>query len=328
MSDHLDLIRIKNLEDADTEIFQGLGSSGGGGGGIPAPGQPPISLPPEFTKPIEQITPGGQPVTSGEKKAFDMKAAWSAQQRVTGAIINFLSSLEPGENTDAGNIVNDYISLLDATKSFSASLDAFEVNRSALSELPMIWDTLNRQPSKDVTKWIDDAETWGQSLATWWEDGLGALYDKNEALNAIDAAKALLADATTEGEVSAAESALSTAEGNLAAAEILVTAAQGELPGDGDSPMPGLIELITIARALMTGNFVLVAIVLLKIAIPLGIDFIVKWIGGKLPNRKTPPTQDELHKIAEAIQDVALKDTIIKFGDNASLHIKGQLLEY
>ena len=192
----------------------------------------------------------------------------------------------------------------------------------------MIWDTLNRQPSKDVTKWIDDAETWGQSLATWWEDGLGALYAKDEALNALDAAKALLADAKTEEEVSAAESAVSTAEGDLATAEGLMTTAQGELPGDGDSPMPGLIELITIARALMTGNFVLVAIVLLKIAIPLGIDFIVKWIGGKLPNRKTPPTQGELHKIAEAIQDVALKDTIIKFGDNASLHIKGQLLEY
>ena len=126
MSDHLDFIRIKNLEDADTEIFQGLGSSSGVTGSIGGVvTEPPIALPPPFSQPIEPIAPGEKPVTSIEKKAFDMKAAWSAQQRVTGAIINFLSSLEPGENTDAGNIVNDYISLLDATKSFSASLRRF-----------------------------------------------------------------------------------------------------------------------------------------------------------------------------------------------------------
>ena len=78
----------------------------------------------------------------------------------------------------------------------------------------------------------------------------------------------------------------------------------------------------------MTGNLVLIGIVMLKIAIPLGIDFLVKWIGGKLPGRKTPPTQEELQKIARAIEDVALKETVMKLGDNLEIYEKAQALKY
>jgi hypothetical protein len=46
------------------------------------------------------------------------------------------------------------------------------------------------------------------------------------------------------------------------------------------------------------------------------------------PCRKTPPNQAELQKIADAVEDVALKSAILKFGDNMELDIKAQALKY
>jgi hypothetical protein len=43
MADHLDYIRIRGLEDSKTEVFQGIGAPGGGGGS--APGLPGIPTP-------------------------------------------------------------------------------------------------------------------------------------------------------------------------------------------------------------------------------------------------------------------------------------------
>jgi len=327
ITDHLDFIRIRNLEDADSEVFEGIGggvsTTPGGtapGGTLPTPIDTPVSLP------VEPVTPGGPPVTPAEKKAFDLKSAWTAQQALTGTLINFLSALEPGANTDAGNLVTDYIRLLEATKGFSASLDAFGINRDALAELPMIWATLNRQPSKELTNWIKDADTWGKSLETWFKDGIGALYDRDAAQADIDAANALLASAQTEEEVAAANAALTAANAKMTAASGEMAAAAGELPGNAASPIPGLVELITIARAMMTGDFVLVGIVLIRIAVPLGIDWLVKWIGGKLPGKK--PTEQDVQPIVDALRDLALKDTRIRFGDHFEIYEKAEILQY
>lgn len=306
MSDHLDYIRIRGLIDSETESFQGSGAYG-----------EPIA--PIKTKPT---------LAEQKQEIIDLKALWEAQQKFTANLIGYLNSLDPQSNSDFGSLVSDYAGILSACANMTASMDALRLQASALEALPVLWKTIDRQPSEEVTKWIETADTWGKNLEKWFEDGIAALYAKDEALDAIDAAKALLADAKTEEDVAAAQSALSTAEEDLATAEGRMIAAQSELPGDSASPMPGLIELITIARALMTGDLVLVAITLIRIAIPLGIEFLVKWIGGKLPGRKAPPTQAELRKIADAIEDVALKDAIIKFGENAALHVKGQLLRY
>lgn len=324
---HLDMIRIHGLEDAETEVFQGV-SMPLSGGSSPSAGVPAVT--PGITPGVDDSVGGVVPSQqAAEKQAtFDLGKVWSAQQRFAGTLISYLSKLDPGQNSDAESVVSDFINLLKSVNGLKSSTTAYDLSTKATMQLPLIWDTLSRQQPKELTKWIDDTETWGKSLETWWKDGLGALYAKDEAEDAIAAAQIALSDATTPEEAQAAQTALENAQTALANAQGMMTTAEGELPGGGGSPPTGLIELITIARALMTGNFVLVGIVLIRIAVPLAIDFLVKWIGGKLPGRKTPPTQAELQKIADAVEDVALKSAILKFGDNAMLDVKGNLLHY
>lgn len=321
---HEDFIRIRNLEEADTECFQGIGAaiSINAGGTLPTPAAP-TPLTPE-TPPLEPLAPGEKPVTPAEKKAFDLKNAWAAQQKLTGTLINFLSELEAGADTDAGNIVTDYIRLLEATKSFSASLDAFNVNRDALAELPMIWHTLDRQPSKDMVKFVEEADAYAGKLETWFENGLTALYDRDTAIEAIDAAKTLLSAANTEAETTAAQAALDAANAQLTTAEGEMTANESQLPVE---TLPQkMVALMVLARAVMTGNWMLVGVTLVRIVVPLLIDYLAKWISGKLPGKQ--PTPQDLQPIVDALRDIALKDATIKFGDNAALHLQARLLEY
>jgi hypothetical protein len=125
---HAEFIRIRNLEDSKTEVLEGIGvgtSSANGGGGIPS-------------APVAQ------------KAAIDLKATWAAQQKLTATLVNFLSSLDPGLNTDFSNILTDYIRLLD-------------------SELPIIWKTIDREPSKEMVKFINDGATLGDDLEAWYK---------------------------------------------------------------------------------------------------------------------------------------------------------------
>lgn len=322
---HEDYIRIYNLEGPQTEVFRGLvarGSSvtsGGSGGTVPTPteGEP-------VTPPLEPIAPGEKPVTPAEKKAFDLKAAWTAQQKLTGTIINFLSALDPGKNTDAGNIITDYVSLLDAAKQFSPSLEAFGVSRDALGQLPGIWDTLNRQPSKEEVEFVQAADSYATALETWFHGGLTALYNKETAETAIAAAQAALSAANTDAEAVAAQAALNAANAQLDTAEGSMAANESQLPVE---TLPQkMVALMVLARAVMTGNWPLVGVTLIRIVVPLAIDYLARWIGGKLPGKK--PTTTDLQPIVDALRDLALKSTTIQFGDNSALHVDAELLEY
>jgi hypothetical protein len=316
MSDHLDYIRIKNLEDADTEVFQGIASSiSGGGGGIPLPPpvEQPISIPQPYTPPIEPTAPGEKPVTQAEKKAFDLKSAWAAQQRLINTLINYLSSLSPGDNTDARGIVSDYIALLEATKAFSPSLDAFSINREALSELHLIWDTLDRQPSVEEIEWSRNLITIGDTLETW-------------VCNAIDAhtstlvARAALDEATTPEAQAAAQTTLGLAEADE-------TRISSDLPA---VIIPNLPDLVKGIIAVFAGNWSLALGVLVRIVVKIGVSAIIRFLKRKL--MLPPPGENidktDIKKIISALEDIALKDAVIKYGDNAEFHAKGQLLLY
>jgi hypothetical protein len=81
-----------------------------------------------------------------------------------------------------------------------------------------------------------------------------------------------------------------------------------------------------VTRALMAGQFVLAGIILIKAIVPLAIDYLVRWVTGRLPGRK-PEVQD-LQKIVDALHDLALQEKTISFGDNASLHTKAEVLMF
>jgi hypothetical protein len=322
---HEDFIKIRNLEESPEECFQGFfGSSSSGGGEIPtAPGQPWI---PEFPgePPITPIEPGGSPATQREKAAFDMKSAWNAQKKLTGTLINFMAALDPGENTEAGNIITDYVSLLEASKSFSASLDAFAVNRDALAELPVILAGIDRKPSKELIKLDEDVDTLFTAFNTWIDVGMAALYGKETAQTAVDEAKKKLAAAMSEGEVAAAEAEVAAAEEGLVIAEAAVTEADSQLPSV--IPIIDTIDIELLIGAIVTMNPVAIAIIIGKYILKTLLNILIRWVQGKLPSKQ--PAVADLQPIINALRDIALQEKTIGFGDNMSLHTKAEVLEF
>jgi hypothetical protein len=322
---HSEYIRIRNLEDSKLECFTGLwndayatngGAGGGGGGNSIVPGAP--------AQPIEPISPGEIPVTPAEKKAFDLKAAWTAQQKLIGTLVNFLSSLEPGANTEAGNLVADYAHLLETTKSFSASLDAFQVNREALAELPVILNAIDRKPSKELIAFDEKTDDLFTKFNTWIDAGMSALYTKETAQAAVDAAKLQLAAATTEGEVTTAEAELLTSEAELAAADNAVLAADSQLPAV--IPIIDTLDISLLIGAIATLNPAAIAVIVGKIILKTLLSFLIRWVEGKLTGKK--PAVADLQPIVDALRDIAIQEKTISFGDNASLHTKAEVLQF
>jgi hypothetical protein len=302
MPDHLSFLRIRGLAENDTEVFQGIGAA--------------------YSTAAENAADAQPPTPEAEKETFDLGNAWEAQNQFSKTLIGFLASLDPGQNTDAGSIVSDFVSLLEVTQELDASVDAFNIQRAVLGELPVIWQTLNRLPSKEEVEFVQEADKYAESLETWFEHGLTALYDRDTAMDAIDAAKALLSAATTEAETATAQTALDAANAKLETAEGDITANERQLPVD---TLPQkMVALMVLARAVMTGNWMLVGVTLVRIAVPLLIDYIAKWIGGKLPGRK--PQAKDLQPIVDALRDLALKDTKLQFGDHIEIHEKAAIL--
>lgn len=323
-----DFIRIRALEDSNDECFQGIGYSdsadGGGDGGFPtAPGLPvDPGLP--YEPPLTPISPGGMPVTPAEKKAFDLKETWKAQQKLTGTIISFMDALEPGGNTAAGNIITDYVVLLETSKAFSASLDAFRVNREALAELPVILNAIDRKPSKELIDLDEKTDNLFKKFNTWIDAGMSALYTKETAQAAVDAAKLQLAAATTEGEVTAAEAELLTSEAELAAADNAVLAADSQLPAV--IPIIDTLDISLLIGAIATLNPAAIAIIVGKVILKTLLSFLIRWIEGKLTGKK--PAVADLQPIVDALRDIAIQEKTISFGDNMSLHTKAEVLNY
>jgi len=322
---HEDFIRVRNLEDSDTECFQGFGcfSSGDGGGSLPtAPGLPGIpAFPGE--PPMAPISPGGAPVTQSEKKAFDLKNAWKAQQKLTGTMIDFLDGLDPGDNIAVGNLIADYLGLLEATKGFSASLDAFQVSRDALAEFPQILRAIDRKPSAELIQLDKDTDDLFKKFSSWLDAGMEALYGKETAQTKVEAAKQQLAAATSDEEVMAANAAIETANAELFTAEEAAAAADRQLPAV--IPIIDTLDISLLIGAIATLNPAAIAVFAGKFLLKTLLNIIIRWVEGKLTGRK--PTQD-LQPIVDALRDLALQDATIKFGDNAALHIKAALLEY
>ena len=233
---HLDFIRIHGLEDSEIEVFQGASmsvSGGSGGQGIPAdtPG-----VTPEIIGSVGDVVPSSP--TAEKQAATDVGLVWSAQQRFTKTLIDYLKKLDTGENGDAEGVVSEYVNVLSAANSLKSSTTAYDISVKAVLELPVVWATLSRQQPKELTKWIEDADTWGTALETWWEDGLGALYAKDEAEDAIEAANIALLEATTPEEAEAAQAALANAQESLANAAGMMTTAAGNCRAMVVAPQP------------------------------------------------------------------------------------------
>lgn len=261
----------------------------------------------------------------GNLTAIELDKVTAAQQRLTATLTDFLSSLEPGKNTEAGRIITNFAHLLDLTNQLSPSLTGLGVLRKTLAELPVILSTIDRSPSKEEIDFLKEADTYATKFETFFSAGMTALYDKETAESALEAAKQLLAAAITEEDVTAANAAVTAAEGQVTAAEGEMTAAQNQLPID---TLPQkMVALMLIIRAVMRQDFLAVGIILIRVFIPILIDYIVKWVGGKLPGKK-PPTIGDLQPIVDALHDLALKETTLRFGDDASLHTKAGVLEF
>jgi hypothetical protein len=325
MSDHLDLIRIKNLEDSQEEAFQGMGATGaeaqhgsasGSFGGSVGTGTVPTST--EIEKSGGTVSP--------TQAAYDLKQVWAAQQRFTSTLISYLNRLDPGQNGDAGSIITDYINLLSTANSLSSSTTAFDLSTKAALELSIVWDTLNRQQPKEIQKWIESTKAARETIKSSWAAGLDALGVKNAALDALDVANAALRDAQTEEEIQIAQANVATAQVNLTTAENGLAVI--DTTGDSLSNLVGTgFDLVTLARALMTGNPALIAASLAEIFLPMAIHWVIEWIQGKVTRKPADPAGD-LQKVIEAIQDLALKEGVLKLGDNMELYTKAQALKY
>jgi hypothetical protein len=323
---HEDFIKIRNLEESPEECFQGFfGSSSSGGGEMPtAHGQPWI---PEFPgePPITPIEPGGSPATQQEKAAFDMKSAWNAQKKLTGTMINFMDALDPGENTAAGNIITDYVSLLDSSKAFSASLEAFSISRDTLAELASVLAAIDRKPSKELIDIVDTTDGLFGMFKDWLDSGLDAVFNHSTAAEAVIAAQKVLAAAQTEEEVVLATAEVALVEQDESTAWGLVESVVGTLPAvisiidklDLAALIGNVVKLNPTALALIAGKF------LAKVAL----DWFVQWLQDKVTRKNPIPTCD-LQPIINALRDIALQEKTIGFGDNMSLHTKAEVLNY
>jgi hypothetical protein len=270
MSDHLDYIRIRGLKDSDTEVFQGIGAVGTSAGG---------------TTPVKQ-----------KQDDYDLGEVWTAQKKFAATLIAYLNKLDPGQNGDAASIVSDYVSVLTAANGLKSSTTAYEIGTQAILELPVLWETLNRNPSKEMVAWMTEADTYSAELEKWFNDELTAQYARQEAEDA-------LAVATTDAERATAESAIS-------AATQMETTADGELPAV--NPINKVVAIIAITKALLAGQFLLAGIIAIRMGVPMLIDYIVRWAKGKLPGNN--PTRADLKKLTEAIEALKYNDEEIDFG--------------
>ena len=323
-----DFIRIRALEDSNDECFQGIGCSanavGGGDGGFPTAPGIPIEPGLPYGPPLTPISPGGMPVTPAEKKAFDLKNAWIAQQNLTGTLISFMDALEPGKNIGAQNIIADYISLLTASKSFSASLDAFQVSRDTLAELASVLSAIDRKPPKELIDIVDTTDGLFGMFQTWLNSGLDAVVGHNDAVSAVVAAKQALAAAQTKEEVATATAELALVERGEITAWGVVEAVAGTLPAvigivdklDLTNLIGGVVKMNPTALALIAGKF------LAKVAL----DWFVQWLQDKVSGKE--PCCPDFQPIVNALQDIAIQEKTISFGDNASLHTKAEVLQY
>jgi hypothetical protein len=282
MSDHLDFIRIRNLEDSDSEVFEGIGASGtstGTGGTLPE-----------------------------KQAAYDLSKVWAAQQKFTATLMSYLNKLDPGQNGDAESLVSDYVNLLTAANGLDSSLTAYDLSTKAILELPVLWETLNRNPSKEMVQWMNEADTFSANLEQWFEDELTAQAAKQDAKDA-------LAAATTDEERAAAQAAIT-------AAATMETTADGELPAT--NPVNKIVAIIAIARALMAGQVMLAAIIAIRMGVPMLIDYLVKWVKGKLPNNNL--TRADLQKLIEAVEALKYNDEEVDFGA-FRMYLRSKIIE-
>lgn len=297
--DATDFIRIRNLDDSDAEVFTGVDGSG------------------------SSTTSSGSTVTSTTTATLDVAQVWAAQKTFAATLYDFLDALEPGSNTDAGNVITAYLALLQQTSQLAASVDAITIQAKALDELQVVWDTLNRLPSQEDVDFVKDIDTYATQLETWFSSGLTALYNRDTALDAVAAAKAAVAAAATEAALTTANTDLATAQADLSTAEAQMTANESQLPVD--SVPQKLVAILTLARAVMSGNWMLVGVTLIRIVVPLGIDYLAKWIGGKLPGRQ--PTTQDLQPVVTALKALQYNDEEIDF-DAFRVYLRGKVVEH
>lgn len=308
MADHLSFIRIRNLADSDSEVFQGIGAAASTAASTAA----------------ENGAGTLPPTPAEEKQAYDISSAWEAQNQFSKTLISFLSALDPGQNTDAGSLVTDFVSLLEATQQLDASVTAFDIQRAVLGELPVIWQTLNRVTPQETTTYLTELDGAVDGLVTWFEGALTNLAAHEAAETAVTEAETQLSAAATEEAATAAQTALTNAQTALATAESNMAAAENNLPAPIINLPEKMTAIVLLTRAIMTGNVAVIAVTLVRIGLPLLIKYLAKWMSGKLPGSQ--PKAQDLQPIVDALRDLALKDTTIRFGDHIEIHEKAAML--
>jgi hypothetical protein len=300
--DHLSYIRIRGLEDSDTEVFQGSGASSG--------------------------APGNTGTLPEKEAAYDLGTVWAAQKKFTATLIAYLNKLDPGQNGDWESILSDYVNVLNAANGLASSTTAYDLSTKAVAELPIIWQTIDRQPSKEMATWTQDAETFAGTLENWYKTAVKARHDYDDATDALEVAQQQLADAETQAEIDAANAAIIAAQTKVDAANAEMTAAAnaGDDSGRGLTRDPGLpvdstfgklVAIGVLARALATGNVMLIGVTLIRIFVPVIIDLGVDWLMKKLPGSKKQdlvPVVKEMERMVTALEALKYNDEEIDFG--------------
>ena len=200
-------------------------------------------------------------------------------------------------NQDFNKVLTAYITVLTASgANKKPNWSALNNQLDLIARADTLWTTGDHNPSKEVMEWLKDADDYSTKLEQWFEDELAAQYAKQQAQDALD-------QATTDAERAAAQAAFD-------AAATMSATADGELPAN--NPVNKLVAIIAISRALMAGQWVLAAIIAIRMGVPMLIDYLVKWVKGKLPGKN--PTHKDLQKLIEAVESLQYNDEEIDFG--------------
>jgi hypothetical protein len=289
MSDAVDFIKIRNYAGTPAEamayfeVFQGIG------GGDATQTAAPVTTLPVTTKP--GITPDGQDGIPGD--------VWKAEQRLVEKCTRYLARfIGVSKNEEFEALLEQYIELLAALSKGDASWEAFRNVQTLLQDLEPLWNLRDRDPSPDEQKWITDFSAWGTAFDTW----LGKAMDARTAtLVAEDA----LTEATT-GD------AFTTAQTNLATAKAAEAQADANLPAVIIPELPALIRggLILIS----TGDFSALVPVLIRIAVNVGVTYLVKWIERLRQTEKGAITRDDWNNLISAVHALQYNDEELDYG--------------